>query len=463
MYGKRHNEKAYDYLFALFTTVFVTLKYHDLFLPYFWDELGVYSRAALYLAQNKLSLFPSALPPELSRGHPLLFSYLFGIAYRLFGYEVTSGHILSLFITIVLLLVVYRKTALHFNKLTGLGAIVILTVQPVFYAQSTMVLPEMLLSLLVFVSLILYYEKKMWHFAFFSSAAILVKESAIVLPATVIAYSIINRIIVKEKDDRLSIQSISLSLIPLIVFGLFLIVQKVENGWFFFPLHIGFVSFNPETILKSNHNYQNFLFFHQGRYWWVKVFLAAGLLLLLKGKVKWSDRLVTLFVLFGLIFLAFCSINFYMDRYTLPLFPIITILLAASLYSIYTNKWFNIIAFTALAILSFKDMDTGYFNYDCDMGFKHHLSVEQQTLSYVEKIASKEDTLIANFPLNFVIDGQYTGFNFHNLKSKPLEKHKTLYITTSNTEVYLPNYNSLKLLQKFNESYAEGCVFEKIK
>jgi hypothetical protein len=50
-------------------------------VPYFWDELGVYSRAALYLYDHQISLLPNALPPELSRGYPLLCAALFALGF----------------------------------------------------------------------------------------------------------------------------------------------------------------------------------------------------------------------------------------------------------------------------------------------------------------------------------------------------------------------------------------------
>ena len=38
---------------------FWTYKLRDLSLPYFWDELGVYGRAAVYLHDHALGLLPS--------------------------------------------------------------------------------------------------------------------------------------------------------------------------------------------------------------------------------------------------------------------------------------------------------------------------------------------------------------------------------------------------------------------
>ena len=70
-----------------FVLVFSLLQfYFDLFtLPYFWDELGVYSRAAIHLYEHGPGILPSALPDELSRGHPTLIPFLFSLAFKVFS------------------------------------------------------------------------------------------------------------------------------------------------------------------------------------------------------------------------------------------------------------------------------------------------------------------------------------------------------------------------------------------
>ena len=124
-------------LFVVFILLlFVLLKIPALHLPYFWDELGVYSRAGLYLHDNGLGLLPKDLPPELSRGHPLLFAFIQAIGYNIFGDGVVGGHITALIISLILLWSVYFITSKYFSKYTALLAVMILIIQPLFFAQS---------------------------------------------------------------------------------------------------------------------------------------------------------------------------------------------------------------------------------------------------------------------------------------------------------------------------------------
>src|ERR1019366_3043834 len=131
----------------------IAFKLHDVYLPCFWDELGVYAQAADYQYHHGLSLMPSSVPAVISRGHPLLFTFLNACAIKVFGEHVFVLHYFSLFISTMLILMVYLKTTKYFGQLTGIISVAILILQPLFLAQSAMVLPEIALAFFVFLSL----------------------------------------------------------------------------------------------------------------------------------------------------------------------------------------------------------------------------------------------------------------------------------------------------------------------
>ena len=162
-------------LFVVFILLlFVLLKIPALHLPYFWDELGVYSRAGLYLHDNGLGLLPKDLPPELSRGHPLLFAFIQAIGYNIFGDGVVGGHITALIISLILLWSVYFITSKYFSKYTALLAVMILIIQPLFFAQSVLILPEISLALFVLWAIYFWLGKKYVLHGIFSTLAILI-------------------------------------------------------------------------------------------------------------------------------------------------------------------------------------------------------------------------------------------------------------------------------------------------
>src|SRR5215217_8095596 len=83
----------------LVLAVFIVVKYYDLNIPYFWDELGVYAPGSLKMKESgHIGILPANLDPEYSRGHPLLCFFVHALSFRFFGDTVFVAHATSLFI-----------------------------------------------------------------------------------------------------------------------------------------------------------------------------------------------------------------------------------------------------------------------------------------------------------------------------------------------------------------------------
>ena len=63
-------------IIGIIILVLIIFKSQVIALPYFGDEAFPYSIAVRTLLKSDLSLMPTAIPPELSRGHPLVFHFL---------------------------------------------------------------------------------------------------------------------------------------------------------------------------------------------------------------------------------------------------------------------------------------------------------------------------------------------------------------------------------------------------
>lgn len=457
------DDKVFKWLAFLAIALFALFKLPELLLPYFWDELGVYSRAALYLAQNGLRLLPGSIPPELSRGHPLVFQFVQALGYVCFGKSVMVGHAIPLGITVVLLGAVYHQVAVICNRLVALCTVLLLMAQPVFIAQSVMVLPEMLLSLLCFLSLTSYYLRRFVMFAVYSSLALLVKESAIIIPVVVFAFGFWQDVVNRQQKGYMAARPLALTFVPLLVFAGFLLLQKVQNGWFFFPEHIGYVSFSLERILKHNQGYQKFLFFEQGRYWWVKVLIAGAAFWFLKKRFQ-PGGFTWLSIILVITFIAFGSLNFYMNRYMLPVFPFLAFLVVVSLYAVSRRAVWVLPVTLMLSGLCLRDLDPGYFNYDCDMGYKHHLHVQQQVLNRLCEMDNDTTTIKADFPMYFAIsEPEHTGFKMCDISPSRLQPGGKLHLMTTGMGVFPQENENVKLVYSVKEGYAEGRIYETTK
>jgi 4-amino-4-deoxy-L-arabinose transferase-like glycosyltransferase len=416
---KKHNHPLYNWLFAGVVICFALFKFNDLFLPYFWDELGVYSQCAVYQVHHGISLLPASLPPELSRGHPLLFTFLNALVMKFLGTGVWVGHSFELLVSILLLCAVYYYAGRYFNRLTALVSVVLLVSQPLFLAQSALIVPEVMLALFLFLGLASYYEGKYFLFGVYASLAMLTKESAIVLPTAVMGYSIIQYLLFRNRQEAFKLSSLIFTFLPYLTFGVFLLVQKQQNGWYFFPYHVEGMSFDLNQIRDKFLHFFNFITWAQGRYWWMKFFLIAAAIGLLTNKISRAglrDNFLLLLGVFATGFLLFSSLNYYMERYVTVLLVVAAIITGVSITTIFYNKWLCLVATLFLVVVALLHFEEHTFNNDFDMGYRRQLNSIKLAVDYIENLPEKNKCVYGNFPVYSAVNFPESGY-LHNPSS----------------------------------------------
>lgn len=403
------NSRQVFYVFIAALVAFVLSKLAVLGLPYFWDEMGVYSPASIYLAENGLGLMPANLPPDLSRGHPLLFAFIYGCFYKLFGISVYTGHIVSLSISAALLGSMYYILSRVGNSLIALLSTILLMVQPVFYAQSVLVLPEVILTLFCLWAVYACYTRSWIAFAIWASLALMIKESAVILSMLPLGYALMLWLGGHKFQQPLKLSTVLCVISPWLLFGLFLLVQKAQNGWYFFPLHIGMVKLDAEYIYTQNRYIQKFLFHAQARYWWVKVFIAGGVAWLLTKGIKPRHSFFLAALLFVLGYIAFGSVNFFMERYQMAVMPMLCWFVVLAIYTVWKNRWFVTAVSLALVGVAIPEINRNAFAYDVNMGYVKMLDVQQRGMNYVCANIPHDARVAAYFPMNWVM--AYTDSN----------------------------------------------------
>lgn len=380
---------------------FFWMKWDALGLPLFWDELGVYGPGILAMLDNGVGLLPSALEPELSRGHPLLFYAVFAGYSKLIGFSLLKIRLLAVFISIGLVGSVWWIGRKVLGGEYDWGPAMLLVVMPAVFVQSTLVLPEMMLSLLMIWGLYHLYQKNWLWYAVFGSLAILTKETGILLPLTGMTYLVFSR----EKPDW---KSIGLLVAPILVFGVFLLIQKAQNGWFFFPYHTELISFNWNEISFKAGEMLHFLFVDQWR-WLLSIGIAVAAFLTVKRKKSFSLSVIhPWFLLTGILFggmMCFTVLNAYMDRYLLVLLPIMAMgfgglireLELLKLNPRILDSLFLFILIFSCSMIPLPQGDT--FQYDVDFNYRQVISVQQKATDYLMETVAAGDTVYANFPL----------------------------------------------------------------
>ena len=447
-------KKIYHSLFIVTVLILSAFKWHDFSLPYFWDELGVYSQAADYQFHHAMSMMPESVPPVLSRGHPLFFTFITACAMRVFGDNVFSAHLFCFSISLLLLLAVYLKVSKYFNPLIGFLSAFILAIQPLFLAQSGMVLPEILLALLIFLSLCSYYENKFSQFAIFASLAILTKESAIVIPSAVLIYSFARWMITRIRPDALSFKAFLLTCFPYFIFALFLFIQKQQNGWYFFPYHLEVVSYSLSEFIQQFKLYAIFIFKDQGRYA-LSIILAISLLTsILLHRSQGRTFLLILMVPAVLFLIMHALVSIFMARYVMIVLVVFSILAAVSLVSLFPNKWLIFVSITALLFISSRHLDDGWFHYDTDLGYRRGVTVVQQAVNYTVSQMKSGDHVYANFPAYFAFCFPEGGY-LPNRKIL-MEHVGNYYLLTCDPPGDEFHYDTLKYQMNFIRKFDNG-------
>lgn len=432
-------------------TALIAFKFPHLSLPYFWDEAWVYAPAVLEMHKSGLSLLPDAIPPELSRGHPLLFHFLAALWVKIFGTSFFAVHSFALTISVSLLVAVYFFCKEFFSPLLGLLSALMLAVQPLFIAQSSFLLPEVMMGLWTVLVLYFYLKEKWILFIVFASLMLLTKESGIVLIATLGLWTLFENVFIKKerlfKPEALKTYAFIVS--PLLVAGIYFVIQKIQQGWFFYPEHIGMMTFGWGIFHKKFLDVYGFLLQGQGRYlvfisfffcvsfFWKslsrleKIFIPAGyllstyvlfnvwgaedkltlfLVLLILARLfqtvfiklynenKTTGKPLSISAVFVFLYFIFSQLNFLSLRYLLLLLPLVIIIVLGFISVAIDRKWVLVV----IAIICIAN---------CFRQINKYEDVGDYNLSYVDAVKSQQKFITYCEENNWYEKKVFAGFN----------------------------------------------------
>ncbi len=205
-------------------------------LPYFWDEAGYYVPAA-----RDLLLTGSPIPhSSVSNAHPpLLMAYL-ALWWKLAGFAPIVTRTAMLLVSSFALLGLFRLAETLANFEVAATTTILTALYPVFFAQSSLVHLDLAAAGLTFWGLNAYMKDMGWDAAFWFSLASLTKETAILAPLALFAWSLIPQRWRSREGRNLSghkFRQPALLLVPMIP----LVAWYVFHYW-----KTGFVFGNPE-------------------------------------------------------------------------------------------------------------------------------------------------------------------------------------------------------------------------
>ncbi|MCF8371188.1 MAG: glycosyltransferase family 39 protein [Bacteroidales bacterium] len=447
---------------------FVLFKIPHLSLPYYWDEAWVYGPAVRLMAQNGLGLLPDALPVHYSRGHPLLFHFLVAAWLQLFGNTVLMSHVFALVVSILLVVALYFVGKDLFDQNIALVSVLLLLMQPIFLAQSGLVLPEVMLALFALLSVFFFLKKKMTLYFISATLMLFTKETGVAIVFVAFMLEI-----VRQKGGILSqpwktIKTLFVVGSPVLVLFAYLLVQYFYQGWFLFPEHTGFVTFDIATVWnRLTEGYGAYIFIYQGR----NLLLFSALVLLVYAlirKVK-LDHKTELFALFAFIvgFMLVSSVNFFSNRYTLTVVVLFLVLSTGIILQVLKNKYLAI-GFTFIALALQIPILQKKSGSDHNLGYVNAVKANIAMTDYISTLQIQDKEICANFNTMEILRNPLCGYVDEGTSFKNLVhpfNDETDYCIISNYDTPkadwdLAEKNDLKLMQRFEMGQAWIAIYQ---
>ena len=409
----------YEFLFFLSLIFFVLIKLNDLLLPFQWDELGAYAPGAFKMVDTKqIGILPSCLAPNLSWGHPLLFTFCNAVVFNIFGESYIVGHSFAMIITIITLVVFFLFAQQVFDEKTAFFSSILLMAHPNFYTCSVMTLPEMMLTLFTIISVWGIVSKRWWLYAIAASLAALTKESAIVIPGLGILVIFIDAIRLRDYLSTSRLKVFLLGIVPILVFGLFMVIQKIQNGWFLYPVQLNGLNFSWERTYPMGNRILREMFFNFGKWLTGDLFLAGLLLCFFRKplRIHLHDRVLWIFAGLCLLIFLFSVVNMYMTRYILYSAPFVVLGGVHTFFTLIDRvvprfKFAGVVLLAGLSVYATWDgytiMNQSPFG---EMSYKNALKVVQDAVTWTELQPWKNDTIETNFPLTGALADKRNGY-----------------------------------------------------
>lgn len=431
-----NKNQIYHWLLFLLIVGLILLKLEAMMLPFFWDEAWSYLPAIREMASKGPSLLPGSIDAEFYRGHPMLFYFLSSLWIKTIGYSLPIAHLFPLLISIMLLLSVYFITySWTTSYFTAFVATLLVFIQPMFLAQSTFLLCEVLLGLLFLWSFWFYFKRKWIGFGIFMVAALLTKESAYCLVPAFLIIALLQWVL-KEISNQSFIKIIAYVLCLFLVGFSFFIVQKIKLGWLFFPLHTSMIDLNE---IGSKFKFSiKILFIDQGRGYIFLITLLSTLMSLNYVKSEFT-KLKFIIIISLLIFvfgnMLFASINFLSNRYLLPVLPLLMIVCAV-LIGCCNKLQVKVIIIPIIAIIGFikinKSIEQPFYS-DVELNYISMLKSQVEFTTYIEANPPTE-RIYAPFLMYINLCDVNAGFvknGFKNLNASITDSTSVYYIKTS--------------------------------
>ncbi len=439
-------------------------------LPYFWDEAWSYFPAIKNMAETGPSLLPGAIPIELGKGHPQFFFFIASSWMRLTGGNIGAMRLLPVLISILLLLSIYFNIKKIFNQQAALIAVSLISVQSLFLAQSSLLLPEMLLALFLVCSLFAFHRKKYGQYAIYSTLMVLTKETGLIFAIIFGVFYLFQFLIKRKNKITFEWKTLLYLMIPGLIYGLFLLLHYQQFHTLFYNEHLGHIDLSLLALKTKMNAAISVIFSQSGRLLISLIFMAAFFILLFKRKKISHPAFFAIVATQVVAFITFSIFNFFTLRYMLGLMVLFIIVFAAIVSQIDINKYIKASVLTLVGGVCLFYSLTHKKNSDADLGYAEVVKLHRDMVHFCEKNGYFDSPIAASFNLLFALKDQSLGYKetqnpFTNVQDWKHVQDVTYFIYEStfdeNDASVKYAKENFKLVKSFQDKHAWGYIYEK--
>lgn len=462
---ERHVIPTYTpgWLITIALLAFIAAKIPHLGLPFFGDETSAYGKMIFALADTKLSLSPSTIDVETSQGQPLLYPNLIAAGCKLFGTTVTTAHGVNFFIAVSLIISMFFHLSRAFHPWVGLVAGLSLMALPLFFTQSVFVLPEIALAFMLWWTTYGFIHKKFVLYSIFGTAAVLIKEPAVIW---ILALWVSSFIFYKKEHIRNL-----LWLIPMLPFTVFLLVQQQSMALYIFSNHGEGLDFSIKNMADKLGGYVEFIFWKQAHQIWTILIVLGGFLVLRKSikkelplHLKKHPYIVAIIPVIA--YFIFLGAGFFHERYLIAILPIVCGFIGYATYYGVTGQRPVLTLFiaTILVFSSFPFMTSDTFNYDKDMTYMRAVINTKEIVTHMlDRGMLLQDEFSATLPVKYAVEDPRYGYlpadstGRHSTPVGPMTKY--VVHTEPGSEIENPANYPLDTLEHWDEKGIRATIY----
>jgi 4-amino-4-deoxy-L-arabinose transferase-like glycosyltransferase len=394
---------------AAFLALLIAVHAPYLKLPYFWDELGQFVPASLDILQLHAWIPRTTLPNV----HPPAVMAYVALVWKIFGYSIPAARLAMLVIASCGVLFSFLLAIRLSRKTYGapaFAAVLFLLASPIFYTQAMMVQLDMPAMTLTALALLLFLEDRFLACAIACTVLVLVKETAISTPFALAAWLWI--------VDRKRTKSLYF-LAPAVALGAWLMVLHHATGnWLG---NSEFARYNVSESLRITHiavtlqRRLYFLFFSDGL--WIGAITMFVGSRILRGR-EWNIAFlvagaqIALITIFG---------GASLDRYNLPVLPIVYAAIAAAGSAFPSSwRWVTRSAIIAALLLGLFWNPPYPFSLENNLAMTDFIALQQDAAAYLEANASRK-RIASAWPFTDALRRPEFGYVTHPLTVEPAE------------------------------------------